>query len=494
MKKENFTGFGANTNKVVLLINWILNVSMVLGYVVEYLKGARELSFVIFFTFLVFVPIGVANLIYLKNKESSLIKYITLIGYFVLYSFAMFTSSRILIFVYFFPIISMYLLYYNLKLIVYSCIAIVFINTARVIWQIVFQQMNSIKLSTDYTIQLISVFLYAFSLIITTKLSNKYNYEKLASIESEKKKQEELLENLLKLSAIVKKNSKEVFEIVEDLNTSSARLSGEIINIRQKSNQTIEGIQNQSQLISEIQEIISDTASAGENMGDISQKTLKSANEGIKTMETLNLNVENVNKESHVVYKNIQDLQENCDEIKNIIKVISGISEQTNLLSLNASIESARAGKAGKGFSVVAEEIRNLAMKSKESAENISNIIKKLVLKAGNSVKAFENLKESYSEQTKIIFETNDIFSEISKKITALDRNVSEVTDKINGINELNFQIMTSIKEVTDNSKNTNQIVINATLLTDENEKNSENALILTEELNKSAVEFEKYI
>lgn len=494
MKRNDFRNFNESTNKVVLIINWVLDIFLILGYIAEYLKGARELSFVIFFIFLVLVPIGISSLVYIKRKESSSMKYITLAGYFVMYVFAMFNSSRIVIYVYFFPIISMYLLYYDLKLMIYSCIGIASINTARIIWQNMFLGMNSLEITTDYTIQMASVFLYAFSIIVTTKLSNKYNSEKISGIESERRKQEDLLENLLKISAIVEKNSKEVFKIVEDLHNSSNALSREVIKIHQKSNHTIDRIQNQSQLVTEIQEIISGTAEAAENMGNISKQTLETANEGINTVKILNSNVESVNKDSDGVYKNMQDLQVNCDEIQNIIKVISGISEQTNLLSLNASIESARAGEAGKGFAVVAEEIRNLAAQSKISAENISDIIKKLIYKAENSVAAFEKLKKSYLEQTRIIFETSDIFSKISGKITSLDRNISDFTGRISGISELNFQIVESIKEISSDSESTNRIVDNAASITAENEKKSEEALVFTEELKKSADEFEKYI
>jgi len=311
----------------------------------------------------------------------------------------------------------MYLLYFDLKFMVYSFLGIAAINISRIIWQVTSLGMNTADLTTSFTIQFASVFLYGISIIITTRLSNKFNFVKIAGIEDEKRNKDEMLKDVLNTSKIVESNSKKVSVFIEKLFKSTGELSGEVKRIQEKSNNTLERIQNQSDLVDNIKKIIVETTRSSESMGNISKETIEAAGKGLNMVKKLSSSVDQVNSESEGVYKTMVELENNCEEIQNITRIITGISEQTNLLSLNASIESARAGEAGKGFAVVAEEIRKLAMMSKNSAENISQIIKELVDKAERSVKAFEKLKEVNTDQSSMVFNTRDIFSGISGKI-----------------------------------------------------------------------------
>src|SRR6056297_3209259 len=171
------------TNFTAILINGLIDLFLILGYIVEYLKGGKTLSFVLMIIVIVLIPMIWAIMVYRKKGDCDYIKYITLIGYFILYTIAMFFSSRTLIYVYMFPIVSVYLLYFNLKLIVASCIAIIGINASRVLFNISVHQLSSADLTTDYTIQMASVILFAVSLILTTKLSNEFNAAKIKSLE-----------------------------------------------------------------------------------------------------------------------------------------------------------------------------------------------------------------------------------------------------------------------------------------------------------------------
>jgi methyl-accepting chemotaxis protein len=152
--------------------------------------------------------------------------------------------------------------------------------------------------------------------------------------------------------------------------------------------------------------------------------------------EMVNSSISETQKLSNLIQnadKSIQEVGKYSTEIGSVLEVIGSISEQTNLLALNAAIEAARAGEAGRGFAVVADEVRTLAKRTKESTAEISNIITSL--QSGTQAAVIlmsDGNKEAYhvSEQankTGISFET--------------------IEKKINEINDINTMIATSAEE-----------------------------------------------
>ena len=197
----------ARTNRVVLFINTFLSSFLVLGYIVELAKGQRTLYYFIKFLIVIIAPLTVAYFAYFKNKESVKLKYITLMGYFIMYLYVLFTTDRLIVYVYLFPIILMYFLYFDLKLMIYSCSLIVVINVTRMFIFIFVKGFNDSNMITDLTIQFASVFLFSLGLIMATKLSNTINNENIEYINEEKEKQAKILADVLAIAKILDNNS-----------------------------------------------------------------------------------------------------------------------------------------------------------------------------------------------------------------------------------------------------------------------------------------------
>lgn len=483
-------------NRFVLLSNWGIDIFLIGGYLLEYLKGAKPLEYIIAMLAIILVPMSAASVIYIKNNRSIFMKYVTLIGYFILYNFVLFTAptERILVFVYIFPIILCYFLYFDLKLILVSNIAFALVNVAKIIYYIVFLGIRDSFSTTDFLIQFACVFMYSLTLIISTRLSNQFSIEKLADTEKEHAKQESILKDVLKIAAVLDKNSREVHRIVGELTNYTSIASNAVQEIEKGAAETATNIQIQSGLTHDIQNLIDDTSEDSNNMEQISLNTVKAVEEGFDIIEILNNKSEDVSENSDSAYSLMVGLKNKTEEIRSISDLISGISEQTNMLSLNAAIESARAGESGKGFAVVAEEIRKLAAQSKESTNSISRITTELYEHSDRSVEAVLKLKEANNEQTALVGRTMEIFRDISNKMYEVKENVDRVNDKILKVLNANNKLVESINEISAVSQEVTASAQQASELTTQNLDKAEETNQYVLELIETSEEMSKYI
>lgn len=218
--------------------------------------------------------------------------------------------------------------------------------------------------------------------------------------------------------------------------------------------------------------ICSDTANQfGEKLSRVleySKEVSISSNEAKdKSSDGMQLILELENKSSsnlvmiREVYESIMELSNNTLEIKDILGNISEISEQTNLLSLNAAIEAARAGDAGRGFAVVADEVKKLAERSKIFTEEINVIIKNINSRTINSVTISQKVISEIEGQNSYVHKTLDTFSDI--KLT-----VDKVEDRIENLNSALINLEKGKTELVDFIESISKISQEASALTEE--------------------------
>jgi methyl-accepting chemotaxis protein len=481
------------TNRIVIISNWIVDALLILGYLAEVMKGARSLGYFLLFSAIVLIPMLIATYIFTRDSKSILIRYITLIGFFVMYTFVMFTSNRIIVYSYIFPIISIYILYYNLRFIVTALIASLSLNVIRIGYMIIFLGMSTGESVTQYTVQLASTVLFVFTLIVTTRLSNKFNSENIENITLQGNKQKEIADDVLAIASVLDNNSHKVGDIVAELSSNIQNMSSALKEISQGADDTTQSLQRQTELTMTIQSTIESTSALSNQLRFISEDTVTGVNHGLETMNNLSSKTHIVEDETERAYKAMVELKEKSNTIETISKMISDISEQTNLLSLNAAIESARAGDVGKGFAVVSEEIGKLAEQSHNSAVDIARIVSELKVRADNSLQAVKKLREINSEEAKYVSDTEHAFKEITIRMGDVNTTVKEVERSVNEVVESNNQMVERIESISSVAEETSASTEEARGMIQQSLDKAEVAQSVVEELLETAKRMRKY-
>lgn len=228
----------------------------------------------------------------------------------------------------------------------------------------------------------------------------------------------------------------EISKAVEDVAEGSTGMAASISkineNLLEMSNETkdinasVDEIKNQTTAVQDSSKIMNDKI---KSMQDSSHKM----DEGISAIS-----------------KRIETVNTTVDKVSNIVSVIEEISSETNLLSLNASIEAARAGDAGKGFAVVAQEIRVLSDNTNTELENIKQIISSLVEECRYCVQASGTIVEDNAKQKEEIKAVLDEFGSLDEQIQKTAEKADEIEELVTAMIELNDDITKSSNSLTD--------------------------------------------
>jgi len=225
----------------------------------------------------------------------------------------------------------------------------------------------------------------------------------------------------------VKQEAEQVASVSEETSATIEELTAQVDNVNTNVNNASAAIEEMTSGIEEVAASAQNVANASQKLSEEAQKVSHLANEGQKAIFSIAEVIVQTREKSDATFQIVEKLSENAKNIGEIVDTINSIAEQTNLLALNAAIEAARAGEAGRGFAVVADEIRKLAEESKQATQNIANILRGIV---DNSMKASEATKETVEIVNKAYSESDLVKSQFEQILQSIVK-MSQMTENL---------------------------------------------------------------
>ncbi len=246
------------------------------------------------------------------------------------------------------------------------------------------------------------------------------------------------------LSASSEENTKATEIIASTIQEVAAGTDNQVHNLNE-TNKTINHLSSLVNQISVSSEVVSNT----------SIQALEKAGEGTLSVTKIINHMDDISKTVNHLSQKVKILGDRSNHINEIINVITGIADQTNLLALNAAIEAARAGEHGRGFAVVADEVRKLAEQSSESAQQIYSLITAIKEDTEETVKSMNDTTTKVSDGIQIIRETGSSFKQIEQAVHGVSSQTQEVTTAVQELSVSAEQMIKNMETVAEISYHT---------------------------------------
>ena len=410
----------------------------------------------------VIAGVGILTIIlsYFRLKEQEVFIKLCLGIYMVIYALILLSAKFNYTYMYIFPAIFLAVLYMDRRCIIGVSILTILINVIDSI-QSILEMQGDISI---YEYLLVRMFILGISLYASIKVANllkKFSREEMALIEEKSRKQKENVNQMIHTAEEIAQLFEEAKGPLFNLEKSTGISSTAIEEIAASCESTAEAIQKQNEMTYEIESNVKSAGCQIEEILSSSKKSKEMIENGMKLIGNLKEKTAYVKETSDLATSTVHNLVEQISKVEDIIAAILNISSQTNLLALNASIEAARAGEYGKGFSVVADEIRKLSEETQNATNQITDIINGLMKDAQIASESMMQSAESVLDQNSLMDTTGEKFIGIGNEmeslysyIESMGKNIQRIVASTEEMAQSISQLSATTQEVAASSQN----------------------------------------
>ncbi len=241
------------------------------------------------------------------------------------------------------------------------------------------------------------------------------------------------------------KGVNEAAQQVTSATQGAQTITSELLQAAQKQATEIQGT---GQSVVQMAQSMNEVSKSASDSAKVAQSSLHAAEKGAQAVQNAIRGMNDIREQIQGTSKRIKRLGESSQEISEIVQLISDITEQTNVLALNAAIQAASAGEAGRGFTVVAEEVQRLAERSAEATRHISAIVKSIQRDTQEAVEAMERSTQGVVEGTKTADEADQALREIEQVLNRLAELIGAISNATQGQANSATNVVVSMKEI----------------------------------------------